>query len=98
VEATVAQASWDRVFTGAMDAIADCFARREARATAAQMVTGLLSEVGTRNCWTLAEGLGHRGPYRLQHLLSRARFDHDRVCTTNGPVSHSVVTECRERR
>lgn len=79
MEATIAQASWDRVFAGAMDAIADCFARREARATAAQMVTGLLSQVGTRNCWTLAQGLGHRSPYRLQHLLSRARFDHDRA-------------------
>ncbi|TFV33212.1 hypothetical protein E4K10_30590 [Streptomyces sp. T1317-0309] len=63
----------------AMDAIAGCFARREARATAAEMVTGLLTEVDTRNCWTLAEALGHPGPHRLQHLLSRARFDHDRA-------------------
>ena len=43
------------------------------------MVTGLLAEVDTRNCWTLAEALGHPGPHRLQHLLSRARFDHDRA-------------------
>ncbi|MCX4648139.1 hypothetical protein OG456_38210 [Streptomyces sp. NBC_01446] len=34
-------------------------------------------EVDTRNCWTLAQALGHPGPHRLQHLLSRARFDHE---------------------
>ncbi|TFV29995.1 hypothetical protein E4K10_47025 [Streptomyces sp. T1317-0309] len=79
MEATIAQAAWGRVFRAAMDAIAGCFARREARATAAEMVTGLLTEVDTRNCWTLAEALGHPGPHRLQHLLSRARFDHDRA-------------------
>ncbi len=79
MEATIAQAAWGRVFRSAMDAIAGCFARRETRATAAEMVTGLLAEVDTRNCWTLAEALGHPGSHRLQHLLSRARFDHDRA-------------------
>ncbi|MEV5958838.1 transposase [Streptomyces sp. NPDC051987] len=44
-----------------------------------EMVAGLLAEVDTRNCWTLAEALGHPGPHRLQHLLSRARFGHDRA-------------------
>ncbi|MEV6028677.1 transposase [Streptomyces sp. NPDC052036] len=79
VEATIAQAAWDRVFRAAMDAVAGCFARRETRATAAEMATGLPAEVDTRNCWTLARTLGHPGPHRLQHLLSRARFDHDRA-------------------
>jgi SRSO17 transposase len=79
VEATIAQAAWGRLFRTAMDAIADCFARREARTTAAEMVTGLLTEVDTRNCWTLAEALGHPAPHRLQHLLSRASFDHERA-------------------
>jgi SRSO17 transposase len=78
-EATVVRASWGWLFGAAMDVIADCFARRETRATAAEMVTGLLAEVDTRNCWTLAEVLGHPGPHWLQHLLSRARFDHDRA-------------------
>ncbi|MEV8125369.1 IS701 family transposase [Streptomyces sp. NPDC085944] len=78
-EATIARAAWGRLFGAAMDAIGGCFARRETRATAAEMVAGLLAEVDTRNCWTLAEALGHPGPHRLQHLLSRARFDHDRA-------------------
>lgn len=39
------------------------------------MVNGLLSELEDHNCWTLAEAAGHAGPYRMQHLLSRARVD-----------------------
>ncbi|MDX2705670.1 transposase [Streptomyces sp. PA03-6a] len=90
VEATIARAAWGRLFGAAMDAIAGCFAPRETRATAAEMVTGLLAEVDTRNCWTLAEALGHPGPHRLQHLLLRARFDHDRA---QEEIVHLVVRE-----
>jgi SRSO17 transposase len=39
------------------------------------MVSGLLMELDDHNCWTIAEAAGHRGPYRLQHLLSRAVWD-----------------------
>ena len=39
------------------------------------MVNGLLSELDDHNCWTLAEAAGHASPYRMQHLLSRARVD-----------------------
>ncbi len=31
------------------------------------------------NCWTLAEALGHSGPHRLQHFLSRAVWGHEAV-------------------
>ncbi|MFE7902995.1 hypothetical protein ACFU3E_37040 [Streptomyces sp. NPDC057424] len=79
VEATIAEQAWSETFGRAMRAVAGCFARREARATAAELAAGLLLEVDTRNCWTLAQVLGHPGPHRLQHLLSRARFDHERA-------------------
>ncbi|MFE3830641.1 transposase [Streptomyces sp. NPDC059092] len=79
VEATIAERAWGEAFGRAMWAVAGCFARREARATAAELVVGLLLEVDARNCWTLAQVLGHPGPRRLQHLLSRARFDHERA-------------------
>ncbi len=79
MEATVAEQAWGRIFGAAMAAIGSCFARREARGTAAELIAGPLLELDTRNCWTLAEALGHRGPHRLQHLLSRARFDHERA-------------------
>ena len=39
------------------------------------MVAGLLMELDDHNCWTIAEAAGHRGPHRLQHLLSRAVWD-----------------------
>jgi SRSO17 transposase len=43
------------------------------------MVSGLLMELDDHNCWTVAEAIGHRGPHRLQHLLSRAVWDDQRV-------------------
>ena len=58
-----------------MARIAPCFARRETRLTCRDMVNGLLSELEDYNCWTLAEAAGHASPYRMQHLLSRARID-----------------------
>lgn len=35
---------------------------------------GLVSELGRRNCWPLAERAGHPSPDRLQHLLTRATW------------------------
>ena len=62
-----------------MAQVAPCFARRETRLTCKDMVHGLLSELEDRNCWTLAEAAGHACPYRMQHLLSRARCDEQRM-------------------
>ncbi len=62
-----------------MARVAPCFARRETRLTCRDMVNGLLSELEDYNCWTLAEAAGHAGPYRMQHLLSRARCDDQQV-------------------
>ena len=55
--------------------VAGCFPRRETRQSCRQMVAGLLMELDDHNCWTIAEAAGHRGPHRLQHLLSRAVWD-----------------------
>jgi SRSO17 transposase len=43
------------------------------------MISGLLMELEDHNCWTIAEAAGHRGPHRLQHLLSGAVWDEQRV-------------------
>ena len=43
------------------------------------MVSGLLMELDDHNCWTIAEAAGHRGPHRLQHFLSRAVWDDQRM-------------------
>ena len=65
-----------------MAQVAPCFARRETRLTCRDMVHALLSELEDRNCWTLAEAAGHACPYRMQHLLSRARCDEQRMLDT----------------
>jgi SRSO17 transposase len=59
--------------------VAGCFPRREIRQAARQMADGLLMELEDYNCWSLAEAVGHRGPHRLQHLLSRAAWDDQQV-------------------
>jgi SRSO17 transposase len=59
--------------------VAGCFPRRETRQSAGQMVDGLLMELEDYNCWSIAEAVGHRGPHRLQHLLSRAVWDDQQV-------------------
>ena len=41
-----------------------------------------LSELEDCNCWTLAEAAGHACPYRMQHLLSRARCDEQQMLDT----------------
>src|SRR5690349_1450113 len=58
-----------------MGQVAGCFPRRETRQCCGQMVHGLLMELDDHNCWSIAEAIGHRGPHRLQHLLSRAVWD-----------------------
>jgi len=55
------------------------FSRRETRQCCGQMVSGLLKELDDHNCQPVAEAAGHRGPHRLQHLLSRAVWDDQQV-------------------
>jgi hypothetical protein len=47
-------------------------------------------QLDDHNCWTIAEAAGHRGPHRLQHLLSRAVWDDQQVLdiASAGAVSH----------
>jgi SRSO17 transposase len=73
--ATVADEAWSALLADLLGQVAGCFPRRETRQCCGQMLSGLLMELGDRNCWTIAEAIGHRGPHRLQHLLSRAVWD-----------------------
>jgi hypothetical protein len=50
--------------------VAGCFPRRDTRQAASRIAAGLLMELEDYNCWSIAEAAGHRGPHRLQHLLS----------------------------
>jgi SRSO17 transposase len=54
------------------------------------MVSGLLMELDDHNCWTTAEAAGHRGPRRLQHLLSRAVWDDQQVLDSRRPGRRGI--------
>ena len=77
--ATVADEARSALLADLLGRVAGCFPRRETRQCCGQMVSGLLMELDDHNCWTIAEAAGHRGPHRLQHLLSRAVWDDRRV-------------------
>jgi SRSO17 transposase len=53
------------------------FARSEARERSLAYLQGLLSHCERKNGWQLAEWMGEAAPYRVQHLLDRARWDAD---------------------
>jgi SRSO17 transposase len=66
-------------FDELLDRIAPRFARCETLRNAGALMLGLVSDLGRKNCWTLAERAGHSSPDRLQHLLARAVWDTDGV-------------------
>jgi SRSO17 transposase len=70
---------WLDEFGALLDRIAPRFARFEPLRHAGALMTGLLSDIARKNCWTLAEQRGQGSPYGLQHLLSRAKWDADAV-------------------
>jgi SRSO17 transposase len=59
--------------------LAPRFARSEARWHAQAYLRGLLSPVERKNGWQLAEVVGDRTPYAIQHLLGRADWDPEAV-------------------
>ena len=58
-----------------MECLAGCFARVEPRRQARKYVTGLISDLPRKNCWTLAEQAGDATPDKMQRLLERAAWD-----------------------
>ncbi|MFI6729798.1 IS701 family transposase [Streptomyces atratus] len=62
-----------------MGRIAARFARVEPRRRVTRLVSGLLSDLPRKNCWTLAEHAGDATPDGMQHLLHRAKWDADAV-------------------
>jgi SRSO17 transposase len=82
VGGTIAHADDERragFLDAVMSRISGCFRRCEPRALVREFVLGLLMELEDHNCWSLGEALGHSGPHRLQHLLSRAKWDEQQV-------------------
>jgi hypothetical protein len=67
---------WVACLDELMGRVAGRFARVEPRRDARALVAGLLAGLPRANCWTVAEFAGARSPDALQHLLSRASWDH----------------------
>lgn len=67
------------VFESVWGRVAGRFVRVEPRRRARRMVTGLMSDLPRKNCWTLAERAGDATPDGMQHLLRRAVWDADSV-------------------
>lgn len=68
---------WKRELLRAHERIAGLFARSEARQRSLAYLQGLLSHCERKNGWQWAEWMGEAAPYRVQHLLDRARWDAD---------------------
>ena len=58
---------------------APCFYRAEVRERSARYLRALVSPVGRKNGWQLAEAIGDPDPNGVQRLLTRARWDEDAV-------------------
>jgi SRSO17 transposase len=80
--ATVADDARSALLADLLGRVAGCFPRRETRQSCGHLVSGLLMELDDHNCWTIAEAVGHRGPHRLQHFLSRAVWDDQQMLDT----------------
>lgn len=70
---------WAEGFRRMQERVGPCFGRRDLRERAEGYVRGLLGRVDRKNGWQLAEHLGDDGPYGVQRLLGRARWDADDV-------------------
>jgi SRSO17 transposase len=70
---------WRAQLDTVLDTIAPRFARCEAARNAGAFILGVLSAIESKNCWTMAELAGHASPDKLQHLLSRAKWDAEQI-------------------
>jgi SRSO17 transposase len=72
-------ACWQELFDELLGRVAGRFVRADLRRRARAFVRGLLSDLPTKNCWTIAEHAGDPNPDGMQHLLARAVWDEDKV-------------------
>ena len=70
---------WREKLDELMARVAKRFGRVEPRRRARLFVEGLLSDLPRKNCWTIAEHAGDATPDGMQHLLTRAVWDADKV-------------------
>lgn len=79
VGTTIDPGVWQAEFDQVLSRVQHRFARVEARQRARALVRKLVSDVPTKNCWTLAEYAGDSSPDGMQHVLRKAVWDADAV-------------------
>jgi SRSO17 transposase len=72
-------AGWQAGLEELLGRVAGRFGRVEPRQRARAFVLGLLADLPTKHCWTIAEHAGDASPDGMQHLVGRAVWDHDGV-------------------
>lgn len=70
---------WTTTFHALGQRIGPYFLRSEPRHRALAYIRGLMSPVGRKNGWQVAEAMGEVTPYAVQHVLDRAKWDCDGV-------------------
>ena len=73
------------------------FGRVEPRRRARAFGYGLLADLPRKNCWALTEHAGDPSPDGMQHLLTRAVWDHDGVRDDIRTPMSSSTSVIRER-
>lgn len=92
-DTSVAAQRWPHRLSDLISTISDRLARPETRHTAHDLLRGLLAPLPRKNCWTLAEHVGHPTPHRFQHLLSRATIDEPGLVEDLRDYAHTHLGE-----
>ena len=69
--------AWQRELAAVKELLAQVFGRRELRQISGEFLNGLLSGIGRKTGWMMAEQASAERPYRMQSLLGRSRWDAD---------------------
>src|SRR5689334_12173681 len=72
--------------------LSGCFTRLEPRQQARKYLTGLMSDLPRKNCWTMAEHAGDATPHRMQRLLNDVVWD---TTTAMGVIRRFVAEHLR---
>lgn len=76
-----ALSEWHHLLKSFQQQLGVHFGRSEARLAAYDYIRALISPVERKNGWQVAEYVGQNNPYSVQHLLGRARWDAEAICT-----------------
>ena len=72
-------AGWQDIYDDLWTHFGPCFRRADTRRHAERYIRGLLGRIERKDGWQMAEYLGDRYPYAIQHFLGRSSWDAGKV-------------------